>query len=298
MGEVTGPEPLVSVIVIVLDGERFLGEAIDSVQQQSYPRWELLVVDDGSTDGTLELAARRAADDPRIRVLRHPDLGNHGMSASRNLGLAEARGALIGFLDADDVWEPGKLGEQVELLRADPTVGLVYGRTLVWHRWRPEGPPDFFYDLGVAPDAAYDPPVLFDQLVDNRCQTPTTCNALFRRSVVERVGGFEPSFRGMFEDQVFFAKVLLEHRAHVSDRCWARYRQHPASASALAGEHDVASRVRFLLWLRGYLRRAGAATPAQRRHVERVLVRELSGAGLGAARAQVARLTRLTRRNR
>ena len=125
---------------------------------------------------------------------------------------------------------------------------------------------DFHYDLGVAPDRAYEPPRLFENLLRNVYQTPTTCNALIRHSVVDAVGGFEEAFKGMFEDQVFFAKVLLDHPVFVSDRKWAKYRQHPKSSSALsaAADADEAARLRFLRWLASYV--AGRDVGRRTRH--------------------------------
>ena len=95
---------LVSTIIIFLNAERFLAEAIESVLAQTYPTWELWLVDDGSTDRSSQLArdyaARHAA---RIHYLEHPGHENRGKSASRNLGLRHARGEYVALLDADDV---------------------------------------------------------------------------------------------------------------------------------------------------------------------------------------------------
>src|SRR5512147_1824882 len=103
-------QPLVSGVIIFWNAERFLQEAIESVLAQTYPSWELLLVDDGSTDGASEIARSYAARHPeRIRYLEHPGHRNRGMSASRNLGLQQSRGALVAFLDSDDVWLPEKL---------------------------------------------------------------------------------------------------------------------------------------------------------------------------------------------
>jgi len=192
--------PLVSIVTIFLNEERYLAEAVASVLGQTYPAWELLLVDDGSTDGSTALARERAARDPgRVRYLEHPGHANRGMSAARNLGIAAARGAYVAFLDADDTWLPGKLTAQVALLRAHPDAAMVYGRTLIWHGWtgRPEDVArDHVLDLGVPADALIAQPRLFFVLLENRAQTPTTCNALLRRDVLERVGGFVESFRG------------------------------------------------------------------------------------------------------
>src|ERR1043165_10106697 len=107
------PAPAVTAITIFLNEEKFLVEAVESVLAQSSQDWELLLVDDGSSDGSTEIARSYAERHPdRIRRLEHPGHANRGMSASRNLGVSQARGRYVGFLDADDVWLPGQLAEQ------------------------------------------------------------------------------------------------------------------------------------------------------------------------------------------
>src|SRR5918999_1055965 len=110
-------KPLVSVIMIFLNAEKFIEEAIESVFAQTYDSWELLLVDDGSTDDSTDIALRYAQQNPeRVRYLEHDSHLNRGMSASRNLGITHAIGEYIAFLDADDVWLPHKLEQQVAIL--------------------------------------------------------------------------------------------------------------------------------------------------------------------------------------
>jgi glycosyltransferase involved in cell wall biosynthesis len=266
--------PRVTGIIIVYNGEAYLDEAIASVRAQGFSDWELLVVDDGSTDSSREIARRNATEDKRIRLLEHPDRRNHGMSATRNLGLSQARGEFVGFLDADDIWMPDKLAEQVAALDRDPEAAMVYGRTLIWHGGEGDAR-DFFYDLGVTANRTHAPPLLFRNLLLNVYQTPTTCNALMRRAAIEAVGGFEASFRAMFEDQIFFAKMLLTFPTFVSDRIWAKYRQHDLSSSAVssATKSDEAEHLRYLLWLRDWLARQPRVALADRLAVEKMAMR-------------------------
>src|SRR5690348_12271975 len=100
----------VSVITPVRDGRAFLGEAIASVQAQTVQDWEMLIVDDGSTDGSAEFAAAAARADPRIRLVASG--ARRGAAAARNAGIRRARGEFVALLDADDLFEPAKL--QVE----------------------------------------------------------------------------------------------------------------------------------------------------------------------------------------
>lgn len=238
-----------------------MGASIESVLEQDYRELELVLVDDGSTDGSADLAASYAQRAPdRMQVVHHMGRKNCGMSASRNLGVAHSRGQYIAFLDADDLWLQSKTAEQVQILQEHPTADMVYGRTEIWHSWQGKdaSEADHFCELGVEGNALYQPPQLFRQLLENRYQTPTTCNAMVRREVYERLGGFEGAFRGMYEDQVFFAKVHLGCTTYVSTKTWARYRQH---REKLARKFSYAKyyrdRRQFLAWLADYSRSHG-----------------------------------------
>jgi glycosyltransferase involved in cell wall biosynthesis len=112
---------------------RFIEESIESVLAQTYSDWELLLIDDGSSDSSTSIARRYAASKPdRIRCLSHDGRRNRGASASRNLGARHASGEFLAFLDADDVYLPRKLEEQVPLLDAHPEVAMLYAATEYW----------------------------------------------------------------------------------------------------------------------------------------------------------------------
>lgn len=129
-----GASPLVSVIIPNYNYATYLGEAIESALGQSYPDVEVIVVDDGSTDGS-EAVVRRYGE--RVRWLRQP---RQGVSACRNLGVQVSRGALVAFLDADDCWLPRKLERQVDAWLAEPDLGLMHcGVRLIDEAGRPAG---------------------------------------------------------------------------------------------------------------------------------------------------------------
>jgi glycosyltransferase involved in cell wall biosynthesis len=247
----------VSVIVIFHNEERFLPEAVASVQAQTFRDWELLLVDDGSTDGSPSLAraVARACPD-RIRYFSHPDHENRGMSATRNLGLRHARGAFIAFLDADDVWYPDKLERQVALLDANPLAELVIGRKEYWYSWSgrsEDAERDFRQPLDIPLDRLIEPPRVLIAFLRNQWASPS--DLLLRRSAVDAVGGYENEFRGMFEDQAFCAKLCANYPVFVSSGSWYRYRQHLKSCVATSeaqGSKDQARR-RFLEWLIVYV---------------------------------------------
>jgi glycosyltransferase involved in cell wall biosynthesis len=262
--------PTVTCVIIVYNGEAYLDEAITSVIKQSSPKWELIIADDGSSDASREIARRYALTDSRIRLITHPDGCNHGTGATRSLGWSQSRGSFVGFLDADDVWEATKIEEQLELFSQHPDVSMAYGRTLIWHSWHTTATEDFFYNLGVQPNRVHMPPIVFRNLLRNVYQTPTTCNALMRRSAIEDVGGFDESFAAMFEDQLFFAKILLHFPVFVSGRCWAKYRQHHTSTSTIsaAAGSDLTLQIRYLERLRHYVR-GQRRCPSVHRHANR-----------------------------
>jgi glycosyltransferase involved in cell wall biosynthesis len=116
--------PTVSVVIPAFEAERYVGAAIESVLAQGYEPLEIVVVDDGSTDGTAAAVARYGD-----RVHHHAQ-EHAGIGAARNRGVALARGDLIAFLDADDLWAPNKLARQTAALAADPALDLVFGHVL------------------------------------------------------------------------------------------------------------------------------------------------------------------------
>jgi glycosyltransferase involved in cell wall biosynthesis/SAM-dependent methyltransferase len=276
--------PLVSVITIFHDEEQFLEEAIESVLSQTFDSWELLLCDDGSSDASTGIARRYAAEHPdRVFYLEHPGHANRGMSAARNLGLGNARGELVAFLDGDDVWVPEKLARQVELLQKNPEAAGVYGRLHVWHAWtrREEDlARDYVQPLGGPPDTLAPPPDLLIRFLRDDVHTPS--GVLFRRDVLDAVGGYEESFRGMHEDGIVLAKICLRWPMYASGEVWYKYRQHPDSCgnTEIAAGRDRAALRAYLEWIQGYLAANGHSDSEVARVVRELLARE---GGVGQA---------------
>jgi glycosyltransferase involved in cell wall biosynthesis len=260
-------DSLVSTIIIFLNAESFIEEAVESVLGQTYRHWELLLVDDGSTDASTEIARHYAVQKPgHVRYLEHPGHKNRGMSASRNLGIRHARGEYVALLDADDVWLPRKLERQVALLESHPQAGMLYGNTQYWYSWtgNPEDKQrDHVPKIGIQANALVMPPTLLRLYLEGKASVPCTCSIIVRRRAVERVGGFEESFRGQYEDQAFYAKICLREPIFVTDECLDRYRQHPDSDCCVvenAGQTHAA-RLTFLNWLEMYLNQESIQNP-------------------------------------
>ena len=252
--------PLVSVIMPFFNSERFFHESVESVLAQTYANWELLLIDDGSTDGSTEIALEYARRHPeKVRYLRHENHQNRGASASRNLGIRQARGAYIAFLDADDLYLPEKLEQQVAILESRPEAAMIYGATQYWHSWT--GNPDdadrdwVWNNFGVEPDTLVEPPRLLKVFFGERLTIPCTCSLLARREAVERTGGFEDSFKYIYTDQAFYAKFFLKEPVIATNLCLDKYRQHPDSCCSVVqttGQADSA-RSAYLRWVENYL---------------------------------------------
>jgi glycosyltransferase involved in cell wall biosynthesis len=274
-------QPLVSVITPFFNAEKFIQEAIDSVVSQTYDVWELLLVDDGSNDTSTGIALASARQAPgKIHYIQHDGHQNHGACASRNLGIRHARGQYIAFLDADDIWLPDKLAQQVTILRQYPEAGMVYGPSIYYHSWT--GNPqdrarDHVPDLGLSPDTLVKSPRLLTVTYPlGHGASPCPSNIMVRPEIIERIDGFEDSWTGMyqlFEDQAFLAKVYANTTVYVSGEHWHKYRQHADSCVSrvhAAGQYH-AVRLFFLNWLQEYLSTQGIKDPEVWKALERAL---------------------------
>jgi glycosyltransferase involved in cell wall biosynthesis len=259
--------PSVSVIMPTLNVERFLSEAIESVIGQTFEDWELLLVDDGSIDRSPHIAReyeRRTSG--RIRCLEHPGRRSLGASASRSLGIRHSRGVYVAFLDGDDVWLPEKLARDVAVLESHPHVMMLYGPARYWYSWTGDSADtgrDYVKPVGDFSNCVTAPPALIPVLVRDRL-VPCTSTVVVRRDALNRLGGFDHSFRRVYTDQVLFARICLEAPVYVSAECWTNYRVHAGSSGRIAERTGTreASRLQFLIWLGRHLCRRGfSGTP-------------------------------------
>ena len=208
---------LCSVVVPAFNAERFLEETIHSIVQQSHPSWELLVVDDGSTDRTLEVA--RAIEHPRARVFTQ---ANRGTSAARNRGLRESSGQYVVFLDADDRLRPTALARLVEALEDAPSCVVAYGEIRA---------------ISAAGDALDTPrprlgkrpsgDLLAALLVRNRILTPGA--ACIRRSGLMQVGPFDERLKFAEDWELWCRLAGVGEFRFVGGEPVTDYRVHPAS---------------------------------------------------------------------
>ncbi|HVS80696.1 MAG TPA: glycosyltransferase [Pyrinomonadaceae bacterium] len=193
-------EPTVTVIIPTYNYAHFIGEAIRSVQAQTYQDWECIVVDDGSSDDTREVVAGYATSDERIRYVHQP---NRGLAAARNTGLGLAKGKLIQFLDSDDLIEKEKIEKQVQFLEQHADVDIVYGNT---RYFRTEHPEERLYS-SWSEDKPWMPEITegVDALKALVQRVIVVHAPLLRRSVVDDVGLFDESMKAC-EDWHFWIR--------------------------------------------------------------------------------------------
>lgn len=252
--------PKISIVLPFFRAGAYLAEAVESVlTQRSYCNWELIMVNDGSDDGDVGIAGRLcAAHGGKIRLYEHEGRARRGISASRNLGIRCSDGPLVAFLDADDTWYPHKLQSQVRLLDLHPEADMVYGAALRWWSW--SGGEDIHVPAavdGFGSDCLVPGSALLETFLRDESLTPCTGSVLIRRSVLDKVGGFEEEFPGLYDDQVLYAKICQSAQVFVSSDCVSRYRKHSDSCCGQAecsGQAKI-ERAKFLKWLRCYRER-------------------------------------------
>ena len=218
------PTRAVSVCLPTYNGETFIKEALDSVIGQSYRDFELLVVDDGSTDRTLDIV--QSLSDPRIQLHRNPT--RLGIPANWNRCLELAAGEFVCVFHQDDVMLPENLERKVQLLSADETVGFVHSAV---ETLAEESAPSAFADWieAATDDTLWDGPEYFRTLLlnGNRVCAPTV---LARRSALLEQGGFDPDL-GFACDYAMWLRLCLTYRVGFLARPLVRYRWHGGNAS-------------------------------------------------------------------
>lgn len=248
--------PLITVVIPVFNRAKYLDESIGSVFAQTYDNWELVLVDDGSSDGSYEMELAYAAKHPeKIRCVTHENRANRGISASRNLGSREARGAYVACLDSDDLWVPTKLEHQVGIINEHPEVGMIVGATKYWHPGEPRL--DVVLLAGGPRDELIQPPRLFYEMYPmSDGVAPSMNTVLLRKDTIERIGGWEESFRTTYEDQAMLTKVYLLEPVYISSELGDIYRQHHESImkTELVGIRYFRKRYIFLRWLEHWMK--------------------------------------------
>ncbi|MEZ5308787.1 MAG: glycosyltransferase family 2 protein [Pyrinomonadaceae bacterium] len=260
--------PIVSVIIPFYNREEFLSEAIESVLAQTIDSWELILVDDGSSDRGPAIAESYRDQYPdKVRIIGHSGGENRGASASRQFGIEVSNGEYVTFLDSDDVFLPDSLKLQIEGFTESPEADAVCGTLLCWYSWSENADHterDFKIDLMLNPGNVYSPPDLFIHNLGFGGSKPGIGCVMLKRRFAVDCGVFSEKYKYAWEDQVFWAKVSLHGRILVLDEVLAKYRQHPASTCSVESQNgrDIESMKIFLSWLESYVEQSGIDNPS------------------------------------
>jgi glycosyltransferase involved in cell wall biosynthesis len=230
--------PRLSVVTPCYNAARFIGRTLDSLQRQTCADWELVVVDDGSTDHSAEIVGRHAAGDERIRLIRQP---NGHVCRARNTGVAatDPGAEYLLFLDADDMLEPRAIETMLAYLDRHPDVGLAYcSLRLIGLNDESIDSPGFgrWWDARYVPTQAGT-----RQLPRNQAETPLAAlvagyraipsTTFIRRRVFATTSGWDESFRQGGEDMDLVVQIALQAPVHFVPKRLVRYRRHDANFS-------------------------------------------------------------------
>lgn len=230
--------PRVSVVVPAYNAETFLRQTLESIADQGVAELEILVIDDGSTDGTARVAEAFGAP---VRLIRQ---ANAGVCVGRNRGIAEARGRYIALVDHDDIWLPHKLGKQLSVLDQRPEIDVVY-TDFVW--WHPDPATGRFPEPATYPATPELPPldpdfsgwIYHQMLTDSHVLTST---ALARAGLVKDSGGFDEGLP-FSEDWDFWLRLSRVARFAKLKEASTLYRQHPTQGSRMTRPIDYRTRL-------------------------------------------------------
>ncbi len=236
--------PTISVVIPAYNGERTILETIASVQQQTCSDFELIVINDGSTDRTLELLS--TVQDPRLKVFSY---SNGGLPTARNRGIAQATGEFITFIDADDLWTPDKLELQLAALQKHPEAGLAYSWTLVMD----ETGENFHPGKSVS----YEGNVYRELLLSNFIASGS--NVMLRRKTIESVGEFDPTLKSC-EDWDYWLRVAPHWLFVVVPKSQIFYRQ---SSGGMSSKIDVMDQNHLIV-----IDRAFSIAPPELKHLK------------------------------
>ncbi len=256
--------PLVSVVMPVYNGERYLAEAIESILEQTFTDFEFIIVDDGSTDGSAEIVRGYQARDERVRLVQLQR--NMGMCDARNAGMAAASGEYIASMDGDDYCPPERLQTHVNFLQDHPEIGLCAVRQLV-------------VDEDLSPYFWREEPEHHALNVLNmffRRSSVVGHSYLVRSQVMRSIGGYDPGRRRCDDYELFLRLFQATRVACIPSHLYWR-RSHPQNHSGQAhnrASHDKEISETRALTLRWLEQNWGAAPAGFLGRVERLMLRE------------------------
>ncbi len=209
----------VSIVIPAYNASQYLAETIESVLDQTFTDFELLVVNDGSTDNTAEIVSNYNHQDNRVKLLSQK---NQGVSIARNTGIQRAKGEYIAFLDSDDKWLPNKLALHVEHFQKNPNLGISFGRVeFISSDGKSTNSFSSSRLFKIAPEHLY---------YENLIVTPS--NVVIRRNIFDSVGGFDSNLSGTEDAELFFRIIYKGWKVEGIDKVLVCYRTNQAGISS------------------------------------------------------------------
>lgn len=228
--------PLVSICIPAYKAERYLAQTLDSVAEQSYDNWELVVVEDGSRDGTEEIVNRFSRSVRQsVRLIRHPE--NRGLPATRNTGIEAALGSWIALLDSDDLWAPEHLASLVRSSQSSARPDLIHSGSLLFESNTGK---NLETRAPSEEEIANFPHSLF---VSDYIIQPSS--VLLRRGLWEKVGGFDPAFRYVEDRDMWLRCARAGAQFAYTGENTCLYRKHASALSTHASEMAEAAAAVF-----------------------------------------------------
>ena len=219
---------LISVIIPVYNKSAYLERAIDCVRQQYYADWEIVMVDDGSSDDSLAIARRHEGE--RVRVFAQE---NAGAAAARNAAMAQAEGDIFAFLDADDVWHPSHLQALADIFAAHPNTGIASTRWTLLGAYKPS--------KNTPVEGQIEPVDYLTFMSETAGYFWTSCIAI-SRAAYDELGGMRDFKRG--EDMEFWTRIAIRYPAAINRSLTAFYDPNETSISRRVDQSDNAAQKR------------------------------------------------------
>ena len=204
--------PTVSVIIHTYNNEKFIAETVASVLNQTYKDYEIIVVDDGSVDGTRDVLM------PYMQKIRYHYKENGGIASAKNAGIGLSQAEFVAFLDHDDLWVPDKLQLQMEHFNENPQIGLVYAKYTSFRDGK---------ELRTKPEKGYSGWIFKELLSKSFIQTSTV---VVKRECLDAVGPYDESF-SLGDEYDMFLRIARKFQCSFIDKSLTRYRVHDTNAS-------------------------------------------------------------------
>ncbi len=245
----------ISIITTLYNGSKLFSETADSVLGQDYKDWEWILFDDGSTDGTQEIARELAGKySDKIFYYEHKDNSNFGTAYTRNRAIEKSKGEIISFIDQDDIWYANRLSRQNSIFKDLKDCAMIWSPALYWYKERTFKQPVGKDGKGLS-SGIYEPPELVENFLKDLKCTPLPSASMVRRKHFDEVNGFEESVRGS-EDIVLWLKLASKFRICYDDEIIVKYRKHFESTLRQAAKSGIMDQwnLGFYRWVIEFLK--------------------------------------------